>query len=184
MTTKPHLSQPIDERVSSLEASVSSLVDNLNKYMARTETAIGELFRAQKQHEEESWKRQRTPWGIIIAAVAVSVTIFGAIGNSYLSPIIVHQEHLRESIESSRQLAERIRERNADQDTALARTAGALQDKLAEVETQFGWLVDAVNQDRAHRIRVEGLVWQKVYGEPMPLLHVNPIGPTKQQREQ
>lgn len=184
MTTKPQSNQPLDERVSSLEASVSSLVDNVNKYMVRTETAIGELFKAQKSHEEESWKRQRTPWGIIISAIAVSVTIIGAIGNSYLSPILVHQNYLRDSIDSARDLAERNRERNAEQDTALARTAGALQDKLAEIETQFGWMVDAVNQDRAHRVRMEGLIWNQIFGEPLPLLHINPIGPTKQRREQ
>ena len=182
MTKQQH--RPLDERMSAVETAVASLAESMQSFANRTERSIERLFQTFESHQAESYRRQLTPWGVVISSVAVAVTIIGAIGRSYISPLLVDNDYIKARIAVIEESVGRSRDRNAEQDVKHARVSGSLQDKLSEVETQFGWLVDAVNQDRAHRIRMEGIVWQEIYGEPLPLLHVNPIGPTKQRREQ
>jgi len=189
----------IEERVSSLEASVAALADNINKFMTSTERSLGEISRIVHAGG-------RTPWGVVFAGVGLGVALLGSAGAALLAPAHIRlqiAERDLERLEKSgvkeldrveRTVAARAEKMDArldrnresihESDRRAESLASSLRDKLSEVETQFGWIVDAVNQDRAHRIRMEGLLYAKSFGEPLPLLHINPIGPRRAVKSQ
>lgn len=166
----PSTQRTPDERISSLETAVEGLAHEVRGFVSATGKDISEIRSAIQASG-------RAPWGNIISASGLAVIIIGAIGTSYLAPAQVRLEYAEKEVNRMDRLSARQEERIDAVENESARTAAGLQDKLSEVETQFGWMVDAVNQERAHRVRMEGLLWNKVYGEPLPLLHVNPIGP-------
>lgn len=159
-----------DERISSLETAVEGIAHEVRGFIAATGKDISEIRSAINASG-------RAPWGNIISAAALAVVVIGAIGTSYLAPAQVRLEFAEKEVLRMERVRERVEDRIDAVEKESSKTAASMHDKLSEVETQFGWMVDAVNQERAHRVRMEGLLWNKVYNEPLPLLHVNPIGP-------
>lgn len=60
---------------------------------------------------------------------------------------------------------------------------GKLQEQLNEVETQFNWATDAMNSAMAHSDRLDAIMWKKVFGEDLPALVGNGVGPEGKTRK-
>lgn len=166
-----------DERISSLETAVEGLAHEVRGFVAATGKDISEIRTAIQNSS-------RAPWGNIISATGLAVIVIGAIGTSYLAPAQVRLEYAEKEVNRMERWSTNQEARVDAVERESSRTSSSLKDKLSEVETQFGWMVDAVNQYRATQDRMLGLMWNKVYGESLPLLHVNPIGPVMNREKQ
>lgn len=161
----------LEARVSSLETALTGLAESVNKFAEKTGDDVAEIRRVIQNNS-------RTPWAVVLTALAIGLGIITSLGNSWISPITVKMTEFDKQLNA---LHERIRTREqvALEETRSATLSDAsLESKLELSHAKLAWLADAVNQDRAHRIRIEGLIWNQLFNEPLPLLHVNPIGPT------
>lgn len=209
--TKPHEHIRSDaERITALEANLSSLTENtrehgeqisrlaesVNKVVSTVQDGFGEVHsrvtEEAKAIRADMAKSRAAPWGTIVGAIGVLATIgsiiqaavfagVAALVYSITTPTNIAVDNLRQDVAAVSREADRARDDIKVLTNATVRAESDLRNKLSEVETQFEWMTDAVNQDRAHRVRMEGLMWRGIFGDDLPLLHVNPIGPKRKQ---
>jgi hypothetical protein len=182
----------------------SARIASLEADMQNTRVDIGEIKAAQSAQSatmgriESRLSSVGTPnW----QAMSVTIVVIGMIGSaafyvfdqrargnearayqlelSSAAAAIDRMQIRMDAKDHARDLYDKISARVNKLDRDAAKAESELRLKTAEIETQFGWLGDALNQDRAHRIRMEGLLYEACFGKPLPILHVNPIGPRR-----
>lgn len=155
------------EQISKLTDSVQKVVSSVQAGFDKVHTRLTE---ESKSIRDELAKSKATPWGTIIAGLSVTCTVIFA-GVSALMYAVTTPTNIA--------LANTQKDLNAAElriDKAEA-SISSLRVQSKEDAVRFAWLADVLNQYRAHDIRMNGIMWKELFGDDLPALYVQPIGP-------
>ena len=161
---------------------------NLESRVARVEEAVegisrslGHISGAIDQLRAEQAKGKERPWATIVSAIGVASVIVGAIGYGFITPVKVIQDMMlqygEKRLMASEGALEATRLRIRDLEHGVNTTAAQLEERLKEVETQFRWETNEATIINAYNTRVDGILWNEIFGSPLPLLYSPKIGP-------
>lgn len=147
--------ESLEPRVASLETAMR----NLSQGVSDLGVAIGAL-------RSELTSRGRVNWSAAAGLVSVGIVLISAIGTAFLAPMRVEMEFAKILFNE-----ERAKRQAATNDIVQ------LHERGREVETQFSWSRAANSFAFAEHERFLRMLWRREYGEELPALNVNAIGP-------
>lgn len=168
------------ERLARLEEHVASLQNG----QSRIEEALADLAHKFSQRERTNWPVLLTIVGLFLSLVTIFAGIaIPSIGAFLLftdlrSTNLVAQLRFQEiaPLTAASELSKRDRhelrssmEANADKIAAGAQMDARMSEMLREVETQIKSIHDAANLRDTHYMQLIALLYQKSYGDPLPL---------------
>jgi len=181
----------LEPRVASLETSLDAVlgrVHQLDQHIGAVRTELSAQLTAlatDMRHQISGIVAARqTNWAVILGAMAVLLTVIGAVGNSWITPI-------KESVAFSRELTDGrfgVIERdvaatvarlaaNMESIAAIRGNVQVMRERFTEIETQFRWGNDVHNMRERNSDRLLRMLWAKAFGDDLPMMGMPEVGP-------
>jgi hypothetical protein len=173
-------SADLEPRVSSLETAMKAVAADVGNALVKLDHIQSDNNRNYDQIRSEIGKQNKLPVSNILIAVTLILGLVGSWGVAVIAPVKIVQEFTvawgkeRANAIEADVADNRNRIRNLESDLAAFSAKSTVE--LREVETQFNSYKAMGTLVNAYNTRMDQLLWQKAYGEPLPLLYSPQVG--------